>query len=37
MRGKRVQIDDETWHILELLRRDKRRFRNSWMRPLRIC
>ena len=23
MPGKRVQIDDETWHILELLRRDK--------------
>ena len=23
MPGKRVQIDDETWHALELLRRDK--------------
>ena len=23
MPGKRVQVDDETWHILELLRRDK--------------
>jgi hypothetical protein len=23
MPGKRVQIDDETWHVLELLRRDK--------------
>jgi hypothetical protein len=21
--GKRVHIDDETWHVLELLRRDK--------------
>ena len=23
MPGKRVQIDDETWHVLELLRRDR--------------
>jgi hypothetical protein len=23
MPGKRVQIDDETWHVLELMRRDK--------------
>ena len=23
MPGKRVQIDNETWHVLELLRRDK--------------
>ena len=23
MPGKRVQIDDETWHVLEVLRRDK--------------
>jgi len=22
MPGKRVQIDDETWHVLELLRRE---------------